>query len=187
MTISEYYNVLDIPLNSSIDEIKKAYRIKARMYHPDLNHSPGAKDKFISATEAYEFLIANFNNLTNDDEAFNQAMEDWRKYRQDRSRQRARAYSQASYAKFRNTKFYRATRILDGTSIIFSLAISILVIAGTIFGYHYRLRHPLPGVPEPSIFGFIMIFLLGMSFFELSIVYLKIYIESSRKRKRKVS
>jgi hypothetical protein len=179
------YRVLDLPLNSSIDDIKKAYRNKARMYHPDINPASDAKDMFISATEAYEFLIANFDKLTNDNETFNQAMEDWRKYRQDRSRQRARAYSQASYIKFKNTKFYRATRILDGTSIIFSLTISILVIGGSIFGYQYRLKNPLPGVPDPTFLGFIMLLLLGIVFLVLSLIYLKIYIESSKKRKRK--
>lgn len=187
MTISEYYSILDLPAYSSIDDIKKAYRKKARMYHPDINPLPEAKDLFISATEAYEFLIANFDKLTNDDQAFNQAMEDWRKYRQDRSRQRARAYSQASYVRFKNTKFYRATRILDGTSIIFSMIISILVIAGSIFGYQYRLKNPLPGVPDPTFLGFLMLLSLGMVFFILSFVYLKIYIESSKKRKRKAS
>jgi hypothetical protein len=187
MTISEYYHVLDLPLNSSIDDIKKAYRQKARMYHPDINHAPDAKDMFISATEAYEFLIANFDKLATSNEVFDQAMEDWRKYRQDRSRQRARAYSQASYEKFKNTKFYRTTRILDGTSIIFSLIISILVISGTIFGYQFRLKHPLQGVPEPTFSGFLMLLLLGMVFFVLSLIYLKIYIESSKKRKRKAS
>ncbi len=187
MTIADYYRVLDLPLNSSIDDIKKAYRNKARMYHPDINPSPDAKDMFISATEAYEFLIANFNKLTNDDETFNQAMEDWRKYRQDRSQQRARAYSRASYARFKNTKFYRTTRILDGTSIIFSLIISIVVISATIFGYQYRLKNPLPGVPDPTFLGFLMLLLLGMVFFVLSLVYLKIYIESSKKSKRKSS
>jgi hypothetical protein len=187
MTISDYYRILDLPLNSSIDEIKKAYRQKARMYHPDINPSPDAKDMFISATEAYEFLVVNFDKISNNDEAFRQAMEDWRKYRQDRSRQRARAYSQASYVKFQNTKFYRTTRILDGTTVIFSLIISIVVIICTILGYLYRLKHPLADQENPTFLAFVMLLLLGMVFFVLSVVYLKIYIESSKKRKRKAS
>jgi hypothetical protein len=187
MIVSDYYKVLDLPLNASIDDIKKAYRQKARMYHPDINSSPDAKDMFISATEAYEFLISNFNKLTNDDEAFKQAMEDWRKYRQDRSKQRARSYSQASYIKFKNTKFYRTTRILDGTSIIFSLLISIIVIVYTILGYQYRLKHPLPEMASPTFFTFLMLLLLGLVFFVISAVYLKVYIETSKKRKRKTS
>ncbi|MGD0342169.1 MAG: DnaJ domain-containing protein, partial [Bacteroidales bacterium] len=66
MTITEYYRILDIPQDSSIDEIKRAYRQKARMYHPDINPAPDAKDMFILATEAYEFLIANFDKIAYD-------------------------------------------------------------------------------------------------------------------------
>jgi curved DNA-binding protein CbpA len=185
MTSADYYNVLGLSSGSSIDEIKKAYRLKARMYHPDINPSPDAKDMFISATEAYEFLIANFDKITDTDEAYRQAMEDWRKYRQDRSRQRATAYSRASYIKFKNTKFYRSTRIFDGTTIIFSLFISIMVIVGTIFGYVIRLKNPMPELNTPPFFSFIMLLLLGMTFFVLSLVNLKVYIESSKKRKQK--
>jgi len=83
MTLSDYYGILGIPDNSSIDDIKKAYRKKARLYHPDINPSPEAKDLFINATEAYEFLLANFEKIAQSDEAYFQAMEDWRKYRQD--------------------------------------------------------------------------------------------------------
>jgi hypothetical protein len=185
MTEADYYSILGLSSGSSIDEIKKAYRQKARLYHPDINHSPDAKDMFISATEAYEFLISNFDKLTNNDEAFRQAMDDWRKYRQDRSKQRARAYSQASYVKFKNTKFYRATRILDGTSIIFSLIISVAVIGYTIYGYQFRLKNPVPGLEKPTFLTFLMLLLLGMVFFGVSMIYLKAYMETSKKRKQK--
>lgn len=37
-------------------EIKKAYRKKARQYHPDVNKDPGAEDIFKEMSEAYEVL-----------------------------------------------------------------------------------------------------------------------------------
>ncbi len=52
-----YYEILDLPKTSSIDEIKKAYRKLARKYHPDLN--PGdkaAEERFKDIGEAYEVL-----------------------------------------------------------------------------------------------------------------------------------
>lgn len=184
MTLSDYYQVLGLPVGSSADEIKKAYRQKARIYHPDINPDPEAKNKFIEATEAYEFLIANFDKVSNDDEAYRQAMEDWRKYRQDRSRQRAHAYAQASYVRFKNTKFYRTTRIFDATTIIFSLVISIVVITYTIYGYIFRLRHPLPDLHQPLLLIFLMLLSLGMIFFVVSLIYLKAYLETSKKHKK---
>lgn len=185
MTINDYYNELGLQNNSSIDEIKKAYRKKARLFHPDINHSPEAKDKFISATEAYEFLLSFHQKLQTSDEAYNKAMDDWRKYRQDRSKKRANVYARTSYNSFVNTKFYRSTRIFDGTRIIFSFIISIMVISYTIFGYVYRLHHPWPGIEKPSVFAFVMLLLLGLVFLGVSLIYLKAYYETSRKRRKK--
>ncbi|MCX6334651.1 MAG: DnaJ domain-containing protein [Bacteroidia bacterium] len=185
MTFSEYYQILGLPDKASIDDIKKAYRQKARLYHPDINHSPEAKDLFILATEAYDFLIANHSLASDDNAAYHQAMEDWRKYRQDRSHQRATVYARASYVRFKKTKFYKTTRILDGTSIIISLIVSVLVIFYTITGYIYRLKHPLEDVENPSVVAFILLLTIGMLFFVISLIYLKAYIETSKKHSKK--
>jgi len=185
MTIKDYYDILGIPSCASVEDIKKAYRKKARLYHPDINPDPEAKDMFISITEAYEFLITSHEKICSDEEAYRKAMDDWRKYRQDRSRQRAKVYARASYATFTNTKFYKTTKILDRTSIAFSFIISIMVLVYTIYGYTYRLKHPDPALGKPSVFAFIMLLMLSMIFFVISYIYLKAYIETSKKQKKR--
>jgi curved DNA-binding protein len=52
-----YYQMLGVLPDASVDEIKKVYRRLARQYHPDLN--PGdkvAEEKFKDISEAYEVL-----------------------------------------------------------------------------------------------------------------------------------
>lgn len=185
MTLQEYYEVLGLSTNSSLVEIKKAYREKARQYHPDRNHSPEAQDFFIRATEAYEFLLSNFGKIGRDEEEYSQAMENWRKYRQQRSNQKARAYARSSFNKFRQTSIWKTTRIFDGTRIIFSLFISVLVLLYTVFGYIYRLNHPIPGIKGPTVLGFIMLLTLSMVFLTISIIYLKAFIETRKKHTHK--
>jgi hypothetical protein len=185
LTTSDYYRVLDLQRGCSLDEIKKAYRKKAREYHPDINHAPEAKDMFILVTEAYEFLISNFKRVKSDAEAYGRAMEDWRKYRQTRARHRARVYSRTSYVRFRNTNFYKSTRIFDGTTIIFSLLVSVMVLVTAVTGYFYRLHHPIPGEEDPTVMVLAGFILLGMILFVISVIFLKAYIETYQKNKRR--
>ena len=52
----DYYEVLGISKDASEQEIKKAYRSLAKKYHPDMNKSPDAEEKFKEINEAYEVL-----------------------------------------------------------------------------------------------------------------------------------
>ena len=52
----DYYKVLNISRQASVEEIKKMYRKLALKYHPDRNSHPGASMKFNEITEAYVIL-----------------------------------------------------------------------------------------------------------------------------------
>lgn len=52
----DFYDVLGVSRDASQKEIKKAYRKLSKKYHPDLNDSEDAEEKFKEVSEAYETL-----------------------------------------------------------------------------------------------------------------------------------
>lgn len=57
MAKRDFYDVLGVSRGASADEIKKAYRQKAKQYHPDRNSdNPNAEAQFKEVNEAYDAL-----------------------------------------------------------------------------------------------------------------------------------
>lgn len=56
-----YYEILELTRNCTLEDIKKSYKKLCLKYHPDLTN--GDSDKFLKIKEAYDFLIKNHVNL----------------------------------------------------------------------------------------------------------------------------
>ena len=57
MTVRDYYEILEVTKEASLEEIKRSYRKLAKKYHPDLNpNNSEAEKKFKEINEAYEVL-----------------------------------------------------------------------------------------------------------------------------------
>jgi curved DNA-binding protein len=52
----DYYQVLGVSRNAGADELQQAYRRLARANHPDVNHDPGAEERFKEINDAYHVL-----------------------------------------------------------------------------------------------------------------------------------
>ena len=52
----EPYRILGVDRQASTQEIRKAYKNKAKEWHPDKNDSPNAQEKFMEISAAYELL-----------------------------------------------------------------------------------------------------------------------------------
>ena len=52
----DYYEILGVSKDAKTDDIRKAYRKLAKQYHPDINKSPNAEEKYKEINEAYEVL-----------------------------------------------------------------------------------------------------------------------------------
>ena len=46
MAEESYYDILGVKKDALEQEINRAYRKLAAKYHPDVNHAPGAEEKF---------------------------------------------------------------------------------------------------------------------------------------------
>ena len=61
----ELYFILGVSVGASQEAVKRAYKRKAKRYHPDVNDSPESVEQFLQIKAAYETLQSARGNLEN--------------------------------------------------------------------------------------------------------------------------
>lgn len=56
MQFKDYYEVMGLKRDATADQIRRAYRVLARKYHPDVNKAADSEARFKELGEAYEVL-----------------------------------------------------------------------------------------------------------------------------------
>ena len=64
--MADYYEILGVSKDAGKDEIKSAFRKKARLLHPDVIKAPDAEEKFKELGKAYDTLIDDNKRATYD-------------------------------------------------------------------------------------------------------------------------
>lgn len=100
----EYYKILGVPPDANIEQIKKAFREKARQYHPDLNTSCDTHEQFLKISEAYHYLTSLGKKGKTPEITIDQ--------RKNEAKERARAY-----ARMRYEEFVKQNELFEKTSV----------------------------------------------------------------------
>lgn len=108
--IEKYYQILGVSDKATVNEIKLAYRKKAKELHPDRNKSENAHEQFIFLTEAYEYLtnlktVKRFKRVVSNEYI--------RKREQTKASERAKKYAQMQYEDFLKSDYYKTASSID--------------------------------------------------------------------------
>lgn len=141
----DYYKILGLPKGANEAEIKRAYREKAKRYHPDRNKHPRAAEAFVLVNEAYE-MLSNPEALRKEVKAENK--ERRKKYygsskageqdfdeRREAARKRAEVNADRSFEQFTKTPIYKTAMVMSSILDVFAIFFSVLLIVFPFMAY----------------------------------------------------
>lgn len=160
-----YYRILGLPSDASMGEIKRAYREKAKEYHPDRNDHPRAEEAFVLVNEAYVYLsdpvrrasldrrrAANYSRARRQEE---QAR--WKAHQQAEARARAKEHANDSFDEFAKSRIYRAAMVLNEVYnyvfILMGVLMILLPLADFIFGNEEAEDVRVTAIIFPALIG----------------------------------
>ncbi len=197
-----YYEILGLSPGASLTEIKQAYRRMAKQYHPDLNKSPDAQERFIEINEAYEFLLhlhtkapaagtagrsrrsgSRYYCQPTADELFRQWMENERR----KARARAAAAARKRYEEFRRSRIFRTSQIVSDFYDYLFVVIGMIIILSAVASIVTKIMTPPDPVTQEKshlgtyIFTTVILSVIGIVF----IIFAGSNILEQRKRRKR--
>ncbi|TLX73261.1 hypothetical protein E9993_15845 [Labilibacter sediminis] len=135
--MTNYHKILGVTSHATLDQIKKAYRKKAKLLHPDVNKSDNAKEEFILINEAYEYLLQTTGNSTNrikraQEQAKKRAEyhRNWEQQEREKARARAQEYARMKYEAYIKSDIYKTTEALNVIADFFATLLVLLLVIG---------------------------------------------------------
>lgn len=177
----QYYKILGLRSDATLDQLKKAYRIKARLYHPDLNSREDAAEIFIIINEAYEYLDKYIRNNRGAKVSREDLIREWQDYRRDEARKRAYKHANSKYSDFTKSKTYKTSMILNKAQLYINLSVAIFVITMAVAGYIIKWKMVDEGYDPPTLGSFMFLLSIGLMFLIVSLAHLQAFYRSTRK------
>jgi curved DNA-binding protein CbpA len=151
--MKNYYHILGVEVGASEEEIRSAFRTKAKELHPDVNPDPTAHECFMECQQAYSFLIDqtqrhNYNAMLNAERISAEELRRrelvyklWVEHQQRKARART-AMESVRYDAEGNPI---ARKIWRGVNLIYNITFLLLflsVILVPIYNYSQELKRP---------------------------------------------
>lgn len=92
LSMSLAHQILEVSTDVTEAQLKRAYRKKALQYHPDVNPSPEAQERFLQISKAYELLVREFQAPVVMKSAVERTMAEFEQAEKDRKREAAKAW-----------------------------------------------------------------------------------------------
>jgi hypothetical protein len=130
-SFQSYYDLLGISEKATVEEIKKAFRTKAKQYHPDITSDSDAKSKFIQIHEAYEILIHHKTGLiyNNTKEKYQRSRKTTEEEVTNAARSRAESFTTKSYNEYKGSGYYSKSKLVkEATFFVEMIFYSVLFI-----------------------------------------------------------
>ncbi|HVD97766.1 MAG TPA: DnaJ domain-containing protein [Cytophagaceae bacterium] len=121
--MENYYSILGLPENASEDDIRKAYRMLAKQFHPDINKAPDAHVRFILINKAYEVLMDRRQRIIYDQKS-KTAEDPFKRYADWVQQQHAR---QQEEARRKHMEFLRKKKQLKESKLYYPYMIALYV------------------------------------------------------------
>lgn len=136
---SHYYSILGVHENAGEREIKNAFRRMAKAYHPDINKSEKAHEKFVDINEAYSYLM-NLHNNESGTMTSQASADEYYRHWMERERQKARARAarraRMKFEEFKQSSIYKTTSMLSLMLDYFLLILGGFVILAAFLGLY---------------------------------------------------
>ncbi|MFN6945944.1 MAG: J domain-containing protein [Cytophagaceae bacterium] len=135
---AHYYKILGLEEGVSDDKVKKAYKKLAKRFHPDINPSPDAHQKFLKIQEAYDVII-NKKLISVTNTAFDPELairkEKKRRYEAwlKEVRRKAERRTRRNYLSFRNSGYFTFARV--SFLVLLFIGFGFLVLPVMVFFY----------------------------------------------------
>jgi hypothetical protein len=140
--IEHYFNLLGIPKTASLDELKKAFRNKAKKLHPDRNPSLTAHSDFLELNEAFDFLssfLKENKRFKTDESTIANSYDNWEKTVKENVRKKVKEQARMSFQAYMNSEHFRSDTLIECffTHLIFLVTVFNLFILPIVLAYHY--------------------------------------------------